>query len=129
VSAADPSQLGTYDLSLTGKGKEIRGKLDPFNSDRDGFNDATTIDLTAENPGWYKIELWENLHGGLLILRDQGNREIARDDGSGARDGSSSANLSLTSNVGSGTYHVLVEDDFNGGDWRLVITYLGPPGQ
>jgi hypothetical protein len=108
VSAADPARLGSYELWATGSGKEVRGNLDPFAADRDGISFFNAVDLTAENPGWYKIELWEGFHDGLLILRDNGYKDVARDDGSGARDKTSAVNLAVTTNLGSSTYHIIV---------------------
>lgn len=62
-------------------------------------------------------------------MRDKDYRDVAEDDGSD-RGGNSDqpGTRTVHTELGRGTYHVIVEDDFTGGDWRLLVTYLGPSG-
>lgn len=115
VSATDRTRLGTYNLYLVGLGQETRGKLDPFNDRRDVDVIFDSVDLKIEKLGWYRIDLFENLHRGRLTLRDKHYGEVARNEGA-------ERPLQIHTLLYPGTYHVIVDDDAGGGDWRVVVT-------
>lgn len=132
VAAADPQQLaGAYALYIKVPGLVIKGDLDPFSDKRDAGFLYETWDLKADRAGWYMVALEaKEFHSGRLIIRDKDYRDVAVDDGSAGDHGDPVPGMFAVQPIlGVGTYHVVIEDDLTGGEWKLTVQYVGPPGQ
>ena len=127
IAAADPSNLGSYEVFVYGKGKRFSGNLDPFNSPRDGTNMYSQIHLSSLTAGMYRFDLTDNFKSPELRVQDSAGNVVAH---KGVAPGvilfNQSGNLSAVARLKGGDYNVDVEDGLNGGGYSLMVTFLGP---
>jgi len=122
VYTTNPEAVGDYYVYARARGEVFTGTVDPLSDRRDMGVTYDSVDLDLSRDGYYQFELMDKFLEGRMIVRDADYNDAPMGD---TNSGTARVQRGVLS---AGTYHIIIEDKYYGGDWSPEVTYLGPPG-